>query len=198
MGAPRPACADASAGRAFAHNFQRFASCCARKPGAPPSAASPVRRDDGPLDCHLVPPHPPLARRCPASQDVSLGDTRASLATASHGPVSCPAVVTRRRCVWPASSFTTCRRPFRSFHSGCGAWENVPTSCRSERVRGAASRHYPVALLRRRVDFGVRPEVFVATSCSIRSARFTELLSGKARATSGSRRTRLVPDFACL
>jgi hypothetical protein len=33
MGVPRPACADASAGRAVAHNFQRFASRCARKPG---------------------------------------------------------------------------------------------------------------------------------------------------------------------
>lgn len=58
------------------------------------------------------------------------------------------------------------------------------------------TRYYPVALRRPPADLRDRKELFVATSCRSRRARFTELLSGKARATSGSKRTRFVPAVA--
>lgn len=62
----------------------------------------------------------------------------------------------------------------------------------------AANRSYPVALRRGCAGFWVGPEVLVATSCSRRRARLTEVLSGNVQARSGSSRTRLVPAAACL
>lgn len=64
------------------------------------------------------------------------------------------------------------------------------------RRASAGCRSYPVALRRPLAGFRDRRELFVATSCRSRRARFTELLSGNARATSGSKRTRFVPAVA--
>ncbi len=60
----------------------------------------------------------------------------------------------------------------------------------------ADRRSQPVALRRPPANFRDRAELFVATSWSSPRARFTELLSGNTRATSGSKRTKFVPAVA--